>query len=188
MNTIAAPRSTFVNVVGWVFLVFSGLGVLVGLLQNLMIHTIFPADIFEQIATQQPEPGMPPYVQWIFGHIKLFFALGLLLSLAHFIAALGLLRRWGWARWLFIGLMAFGIVSSLGGLVLQASMMSGMYEQFSVLHDGGRGQMPDMRAFFIGIGVFSALMSLAFCVLYGWIIKLLLEPAVAAEFRAAQAV
>lgn len=187
MNTIATPRSTFVNVVAWVFLVFSGLGVLVGLLQNLMIHTIFPSDAFEQIAAQQPEPGMPPYVLWIFGHFKLFFALGLLLSAAHFVAALGLLRRWGWARWLFIGLMAFGIVSSLGGLVMQASVMTGMYEQFSLLHDGGQGQGPDMRAFFIGIGVMSALMSLGFVALYGWIIKRLLAPAVAAEFRAAQA-
>lgn len=183
MNAIPAPRSTFVNVVAWVFLAFSGLGVLVGLLQNLMIHTVFPADVFEQIAAQQPEPGMPPYVQWIFGHFKLVFALALLWSMVHFVAALGLLRRWGWARWLFIGLMAFGIVSSLGGLVLQASMMSGMYEQFSMLHDARPGEMPNLGPFFIGIGVMSALMSMAFCALYGWIIKRLLSPAVAAEFR-----
>lgn len=183
MNTIPAPRSTFVNVVAWVFLVFSGLGVLVGLLQNLLIHTVFPADVFEQVAAQQPQPGMPPYVLWIFGHFKLFFALGLLLSVAHFVAALGLLRRWGWARWLFIGLMAFGIVSSLGGMVLQASVMSGMYEQFSMLHDARPGHMPNMGPFFIGIGVMSALMSLGFVALYGWIIKRLLSPAVAAEFR-----
>ena len=183
MNAAATPRSTFVNVVAWVFLAFSGMGVLVGLLQNLMLHTVFPPDIFDQFARMQPEPGMPAFMPWIFGHFKLFFALGLLLSLVHFVGALGLLRRWGWARWLFIGLMAFGIVSSLGGIVLQASMMSGMYEQFSVLRDSGRGQMPDMGPFFIGIGVFSALMSLAFCALYGWIIKRLMSPAVAAEFR-----
>ena len=90
------------------------------------------------------------------------------------------LRFRGWARWLFIGLMAFGIVSSLGGMVLQASVMSGMYEQFSVLHDARPGQMPNMGPFFIGIGVMSALMSLGFVALYGWIIKRLLAPEVVA--------
>lgn len=187
MNAIPAPRSTFVTVVAVVFLVFSGLGVLVGLLQNLMVHTIFPADVFEQIAAQPPEPGMPAFMPWIFGNLKLFFALALLMSATHFVAALGLLKRWDWARWLFIGLMVFGIVSSLGGLVLQAWMMNGMHEQFSTLHASHPEQMPDLGFIFIAIGVFSALISLAFAALYGWIIKRLLSPAVAAEFRAARA-
>jgi|GEM_PF-511767 len=187
MNATPAPRSTFVTVVALVFLVFSGMGVLVGVLQNVMINVLFPADFFEQAAMMQPEPGMPPFLPWVFGNFKLFFALALLLSLAHFVAALGLFKRWVWARWLFIGLMAFGIVSSVGGMVLQAWMMSGMYEQFATMHDTAQGRMPDMRPFFIGIGVFSALLSLGFCALYAWIIKRLLSAAVAAEFRAAQA-
>lgn len=187
MNAIPAPRSTFVTVVALVFLVFSGMGVLVGVLQNLMINTMFPAETFEQFGRMPPQPDMPPFLPWVFGHFRLLFALGLLLSVVHFVAALGLFKRWDWARWLFIGLMAFGIVSSLGGMVLQAWMMTGMYEQFATMHDTAQGRMPDMRPFFIGIGVFSALLSLAFCALYAWIIKRLLAPAVAAEFRAAQA-
>lgn len=178
-----APRSTFVSVVAWIFLAFSGLGVLVGLLQNLMVHTMFPAGVFEQLASMPPEPGMPAFMPWLFGNFKLFFALALLLSAMHFVAALGLLRRWNWARWLFIGLMAFGIVSSLGGLWLQASMMIGIHEQFSMLQQSRPEHLPNLGAFFIGIGVFSALMALAFSALYAWLIKRLLSPAVAAEFR-----
>ena len=36
-----AQRSTFVTVVAWVFIVLSGFGTLISLLQNLMIQTVF---------------------------------------------------------------------------------------------------------------------------------------------------
>lgn len=185
MNAIpaAAPRSTFVNVVGWIFLVFSGLGVLVGILQNIMVHTVFPPGIFEQIASEPPSPGMPAITLWLFGNFKLLFALMLLMSTVHFVAALGLLRRWNWARLLFIGLMVLGIVSNLGGLAFQGVMMSHMHDTFSGLHQARPEHMPDLRWLLIGIGVFSVAMALAFSALYAWIIKRLLSAPVVAEFR-----
>ena len=178
-----APRSTFVNVLGWIFLAFSSLGVLVGLLQNIMLHTVFPKDVFTQIANDPRQPDMPAVTVWMIENMALVFGLGLLLALVHLVASIGLLRRLNWARLLFVGLMAFGILSNLGGLVFQALMMSDMHADFSQLHEASAGHMPDLGWFFIGIGVFSLLIALAFAALYAWIIKRLLSPQIAAEFR-----
>ena len=178
-----APRSTFVNVLGWIFAVFSGLGFLVAILQNVMLYTVFPRDAFERIAETPQSQEIPALSLWMFQHMPLVFGAVLVMTLVHLVASIGLLRRWDWARLLFVGLMAFGILSNLGGLVFQALVMSDMHAQFSQLHDAGTGHMPDMGLFFIGAGVFSLLIALAFIALYAWIIKRLLSPEIAAEFR-----
>lgn len=187
MNAVAPPRSTFVSVVGWIFLAFASLGVVMGLLQNLMLHTVFPADVFERLADMPSAPGMPPFLPAMFAHFKLIAALALGLSVLKLVASAGLLQRRDWARWLFIGLLGFGILSSLGGIALQAWVTMGMHEQFSMLQQSRPEGMPDMTAILVTISVFSALLSLGFVALYAWIIKRLLSAPVAAEFRAAQA-
>ena len=58
-------------------------------------------------------------------------------------------------------------------------MFSSMREQFSgAAVQGG----PDMGKFFIAMAVVSVLFAIAFAVLFGWIIKRLVSPAVVAEF------
>jgi hypothetical protein len=93
-------------------------------------------------------------------------------------SSIGLLRRMNWARWVFVGLMALGIVWNVGGLVLQFGMFSSMQDRF-VTAPG----MPNMRPFFIAVAVVSVVFALAFSGLFGWIAARLLSSAVAAEFR-----
>lgn len=180
---VAPRRSTFVNVVGWIFLVFSAFGFLIGVLQNIMLHTIFPRDAFTQIASHPQHPELPAFSMWMIQNMPLMFALVLVMALVHLVASIGLLRRWNWARLLFIGLMAFGIVSNLGGLVFQGLMMAQMHEQFAAIQAARPDHMPDLGWFMVAIGVFSLVMALAFATLYAWIIKRLMSPAVVAEFR-----
>ena len=189
MNATPAPRSTFVNVVAWLFLVFSGLGVLVGLLQNLMIHLLFPPEAFEEFARMPPPPGMPAGVGWIFGHFMAFFALMVLPVLAIFVASLGLLTRWEWGRKLFIAMMAFSIVMNLVSLVFQGYLMAGMHEHFAgMAQRAPEGHaMPDLGMFFIGVGVFTLLYSLGISAVQAWIIKRLVSAPIVAEFRATPA-
>lgn len=179
----APPRSTFVNVVGWIFLAFSAFGFLIGVLQNIMLHTVFPQDAFTQIASHPQHPELPAISKWMIRNMALVFAFVPAVGLVQLVAAIGLLRRRNWARLLFIALMVLGIVSTLGGSVFQGVMMIQMHEEFSVMQAARPGEMPDLGWFMVGMWVFSLVMALAFVALYAWIIKRLLSPAVVAEFR-----
>lgn len=188
--TAAAPtRSTFVTVVAWIFLMLSGFGLAISLLQNLMIHLLFPPEAFAALADAPLPPGMPPAAGWFFAHIKWVFALVLLPTVVVFVASLGLLKRREWGRKLFIAMMALSIVLGIASLLFQGAMLTGMNEHFAQLaHNAPDGQpMPDPGLFLAGIGVFMLLYATGVAAIQAWIIKRLLSPEIVAEFRAASA-
>lgn len=189
MNAAAPSRSTFVTVVAWIFLLLSGFGLFISLLQNLMVHLLFPPEAFEEFARMPPPPGMPAGAGWIFGHLKAFFALMVLPVLAIFAASLGLLKRWEWGRKLFIAMMALSIAMNLVMLVFQGFMLAGLHGQFeAVAQAAPAGQAPpDVGAFLIGIGIFTLLYSLGISAVQAWIVKRLMSAPIVAEFRAASA-
>ena len=189
MNAAAPTRSTFVTVVAWIFLMLSGFGLLITLLQNLMVHFLFPPDAFEALGNAPLPPGMPPAAGWFFAHMKWVFALFLLPTLAIFVASLGLLKRREWGRKLFIAMMALSIAMNLVMLVFQGFMMVGLHDQFEAMAQAApAGQAPpDVGAFLIGIGVFTLLYSLGISAVQAWIIKRLVSAPVVAEFRPASA-
>lgn len=115
-------------------------------------------------------------------NMRLVAALVLVMTLVHVVASIGLLRRWNWGRLLFIGLMAFGILSNLGGLVVQGQMMVQTHQSFSDMQ-ASQADMPDLGWFVVAIGVVSLVIALGFAALYAWIIKRLVAPEVVAEFR-----
>ena len=172
-------RSTFVTAVAWVFIVLSGFSTVIGILQNIMVQTVFRGPQFEEAMRSAPA-DMPPFAAFMFSHFQLFFLLVLLLSAFTLISSIGLLKRLNWARLCFIGVMVFGIVYQLGGLVIQFLMFSAMREQFSAAAAQGG---PDMQVFFVGIAVVSLIFATAFCVLFGWIARKLMSPAIVEEFR-----
>ncbi len=172
-------RSIFVTVLAWIFIVFSGFGTAISILQNIMIQTIFRSSEFNQAAQAVP-PGVPPFAGFMMGHFQLFFIAFLLASAFMLISSIGLLKRRNWARLCFIGLMALAIAWQLAGLGIQFSMFSYMHEQFSAAATQGA---PDMAPFFIAIAVFSVIFALGFIVLFGWIVKKLISAPIAAEFR-----
>lgn len=176
MNTV--QRSTFVTVVAWIFIVLSGFGTLIAILQNIMIHTIFNGWEMQQAMQAPPPPGLAPVAMFMTTHIQLFFAMFLFVSAAMFASSVGLLKRKNWARLAFVGLMILGIVWNLGGLILQFTMFSSMQDSFA-----GAPGAPDMKPFFIAMAVESALFALGFSGLFVWIAKRLLSPAVVREFK-----
>jgi hypothetical protein len=177
-----ATRSSFVTVIAWIFIVISGFMTFISLLQNILINTVFPFDKI-QIA-RASAPPMPPIFDFMFDYFRIFFLAFLLVSAVKLVSAIGLLRRWNWARLVFVGILALGVVSSIGGLLLQQVMFDSMMK-FPT--DAGRPMPPDfeanMRGMMIAMRAFSAVFILGFAVLYAWIIKRLLSPSVAAEFR-----
>lgn len=174
------PQSTFVTVLAWIAIVLSGFSTLISILQNIMLHTVFRRAGFDQAVQAPPPPGTPPVVAFMLGHFQLFFLAFLLVSVLALISSIGLLKRRNWARLCFIGLMVLAVAWQLGGLALQFSMFPSMQQQFTAA--GARGT-PDMQPFVIAIAAIGALFALGLGVLFGWIAKRLLSPAIAAEFR-----
>jgi hypothetical protein len=177
-----APRSSFVTVVAWIFIVLAGFTTFISVLQNIMINTMFPLD--ELRTARASEPGMPPFFDFIFGNIRLFFLAILVVSAVTCASAIGLLLRKNWARLVFIAILALGIAWNLGGLVLQQIMIDSMMK-FPMT--AGKSVPADfeagMQGMMIAIRVFSAVFALGFSVLYGWLIKRLISPSIVAEFR-----
>jgi hypothetical protein len=171
--------STFVPIVAWIFIALSGFCTIISILQNIMVLTVFRSPEVTQ-AMRAPPPDAPPFAAFMASHFQWFFLGFLLLSVFMLASSIGLLRRWNWARLCFIGLLSFAILWQLAGLGFQFFMFSSMHQQFSAAQVQGS---PDMGPFLVAIAVVSVLFAAGFAVLFGWIIKRLVSPAVVAEFR-----
>lgn len=177
MNNV--QRSTFVTVVAWIFLALSGFATVISVLQNIMIQTMFNTPEVEQALAAPLPPDMPAFAGWLLRNMRLFFGAFLLVSGVTLAASVGLLLRKNWARFIFIGIMAMGIVWNVAGLFVQLSMFSQMQEMFSATPPGA----PDMSSFIVGIAVVSVLFAVGFSALHGWIIYRLCSSSITAEFR-----
>lgn len=175
-------RSSFVSVLGWIFVCLAGFGTLIGLLQNLMLQLVFLPAMQQQMAAQPLPPNMPAPMGWMFGHMIWFFRVFLLLSLTTLVAAIGLLLRRNWARRLFIGLMGFAIAYQLLGLVFQWWFMGSIRQLMPLPPDTPDHLADGMRGFVQAMQVFGTLMALGFSVLFGWIIRRLRSPPVRHKF------
>ena len=120
-----SENSSFVTVLAWVFIVLSGLGTAMSVLQNVMVYFLFPrAELRAAMETESAATQLPVFAKFMLGNIEVLFAAMLLLSLLALAASIGLLKRQNWARLVLIGLLGFGIAWNLGGLVLQQALMS----------------------------------------------------------------
>ena len=176
---IAASRSAFVTVVAWIFIVLAGFATLISILQNVMIAFMFPAvemdAALEQMAADERTPWL---AEFMFRHVRLIFFAFFLVCGAALASAVGLLVRKDWARRLFIGLMIFGIIWNLAGLVFVAIFMFSMPIPADAPADF-RDQFDVMAKMILG---FNFVIGIAFAVLFGWIVKRLMSPAIKAEF------
>lgn len=173
---IPVPRSAFVSTIGWSFVALSGMGTMITILQNVMVHTFFNSPDFDQAMKT-----MPADTPWMFklmlSNFKTFIGLMLAASLTMLVTSIGLLMRKNWARITMAVLMIGSVVSQLLGLIAQLSVMGHMRAQVAAAPGA-----PDMGLFFIVMAIFSTLFGLGFCFLFGWIAKRLISPDIAAEF------
>jgi len=178
IDSLASSKSNFVTVLAWVFIVLSGFATLISVAQNIMVQTMFNDPAFNgTLAASKQSAGVPAAAGFMAAHFKLFFASFMVLCTATLISSIGLLKRRNWARLIFIAILGLGIVWNLGGLLFQFTMFSSFPQPPATSHE------PDaFKSMFITIMVFSAVMAVAFSVLFGWIIKRLVSRPIAAEF------
>jgi hypothetical protein len=170
------PRSTFVTVLAWIFIILSGFGTFVGVIENVMFF-VFPSEQLNAVLAQvQDIQQMPPILRFAFSHIHGLVAGGTLFAVFSLVVSIGLLMRKNWARLAFVVIMALGIVWSLLSVAWQFFLLQGMPDMVGI-------QAPPMfRVMQTAIMAFSFVISFAFVVLYGWIIKKLLSERIRSEF------
>jgi hypothetical protein len=164
-------RSTFVTVVAWIFIVGSGFATLMSLMQNIMIHVMFNKDKFSQLPDD-----MPAGASFMFEYFQLIILAFLLICILMLVSSIGLLKRKNWARLVFIFILSLGILWSLASLILQAVFFSTMPEM---------SQSPEFQEFKAMQSImqwFTAIISIGFAILFGWIIMRLLSSAIKQEF------
>jgi len=179
IDTQTLSKSTFVTTLAWVFIVLSGFATLISIAQNIMIQTMFnDADLSGALGTSQQSPDVPAAASFMASHFKVVFASFLLLFTTTLVSSIGLLKRRNWARWIFISLMALGIVWNVLGLVLQFVMFSSI----PVPPVTSQDPVP-FKSMFIVIMILSTAMAIGVSALFGWIIKRLISQPVIAEFE-----
>ena len=117
-------RSSFVNVFAWISIVFSGFGILIGIMQNVMMQSMMKDANFEQALNQNE--NLPPLMKFMFENFELLVMVSLLITIVLFIASIGLLKRQNWARLFFIVFLMVGIIWTVVMGVMQFSFMDSM--------------------------------------------------------------
>jgi hypothetical protein len=170
-------RSLFVTTVAWVFIVLAALATVSAAVQNATVASMAPG--LKLLGSVQPLPLITgllmAYLPWVVG-------VGLVVSLATLVCAVGLLLRLEWARRVFIGLLGVAIAANLAGLWVHQELM-----QSVVNATLGATSLPPAAAdvlggFAMATRTFSIAVSLVACGLLAWTIRRLMSPTVRQEF------
>jgi hypothetical protein len=191
MNTMipeqaeVAPRSSFVTVVAWVFIVLSGFGTFITALQNVMIRSMPFEQLDSVLQDSTAASQFPGPTKFLFAHFQTLFMVAFFVSLLMFISSLGLLRRRNWARLVFMGLLVLSIVYMLGGLFIQQSFMSSFDQSFrnaAPSDSAFQAHTDQFRSMFAVMRIFMFVFSIGIAGLFGWIVLKLASPRIRAEF------
>jgi len=187
---IPVARSTFVSVVAWIFIGLSSLMILITLLDSFLLPRVF-MPMLQQMRSATT-PALSPFLNWYLGHIVWLCYLMLLLSIAHLLASIGLLKRRNWGRRLFIGLIGVDMVFQLMGAAVQWSLAgpiqhATLQTQFASMPQSlpaeQQAQMLQMMdSMMVVTRIFSLIFAAALIVLFAWIIKRLCSAMIRREF------
>ena len=171
-------KSSFVTVLAWIFIVLGGFATAISILQNIMIYAMFPVEEMHAAAAGAKEQT-PAIALFMLDHMRVIFLSFFVICTLTLVSATGLLKRKNWARLIFVTVMGAGILWNIGSLVFQLFFFSSMP---SFASDAPGGFESGFETMMVVMMVFSVLMAVGFSVLFGWIIKKLLSPAIKAEF------
>ena len=169
--------SLFVTVVAWVFIVLAGLATVAAVMENILVYLVFSPQMMQKAAEANSQ-SMAPMPTFMFTGIRFMMLVALLLASFTLAASIGLLKRKNWARRSFIALLVIGILSTVGGLLLQGFMfMAPAFHSQAANEYQASFKMARMAML-----TSSIITTIAFSVLFAWLIKRLVSPAVRREF------
>lgn len=174
---VKKERSGFVTGLAWIFIVLGGFATFIGLMQNIMLFYLFPAEEINQVLAEQgPIEQMPTVFRFMFSHIELIFMSFFAFFMLILVSAIGLLKRKNWARVMFITLMVLAIIWNVLGAGVQLFMFDSLPmpadEQLPVEFEKVQHIM---QGFMLGF-------LLAIIGLFVWIIRKLTSDTIKTEF------
>jgi len=169
-------RSSFVNLFAWISIVFSGFGILIGIMQNVMMQSMMKDANFEQALNQNE--NLPPLMKLMFENFELLVMGSLLITIVLFIASIGLLKRKNWARIFFIVFLMVGILWTVVGGVMQFSVMDSMMTASTLPQD----VPPEFQNMQNTMKVVMGVMMVAIVGLHAYLIKRLHSDEIKQEF------
>lgn len=170
-------RSLFVTATAWVFIILAALASVSALVQNAAVASLMPG---LQLASERNP--LPLFTGLLIGYLPWVVGTGLVMSLATLASAIGLLLRLDWARRTFIGLLIIAIVANLLGLWLQQEVVQSVVNNTLRSVAIPQQAMSVFGGFVTAARVMAVLMTLAGCLLLGWIIRRLMSAGVRQEF------
>lgn len=170
--------SGFVTGVAWIFLILSGVSVAIALVQALALLFWPPlVDVLDQyraVAGQQGEAG--ELSAFVLDNLAWMTLSNLLVSMVTLIAAIGLLKRFNWARLVFIGMLGLIMLWALGSVLM-------LWQAAPFQTAGAAAYEPLMQGPTMPGMMFGTALTLLFCLLLGWVIKRLCSARIRAEFQ-----
>ena len=163
-------RSTFVTVVGWLFIIFSGLF----LLESLFFMFIPFDKMFPHMPQAQGAAAADPAAMTGFMH-GMFFVFGAL-SAWVLLSSIGLVLRKNWARISFMIILVINLIFT--GLYFIFALFAAVFVPSGSLP----GQPPEMAGFMHSMMIFMVVFCAIFLGLYGWILYKLNTEKIRQEF------
>lgn len=160
-------RSTFVTVVGWIFVVLSGLSAL----QFLLILFTPMDNLLAQL--QQMQPAGAPMVDPAMLHGMFVFMF--CITAWVLLSSIGLVMRKGWARISFIVILGIGIFFNLIYVLIGLAGRSMPMDQVPGANPAMAGMMHTVMGIMAGLGA-------VFAALFAFIIYKLTRQKIKAEF------
>ena len=173
-------QSTFVTVVAWVFIVLSGLGLLIFSMYAVVFWTLPLDQLMQQSAALHPnQPQLPAALMT--GIIRWIFVIFLLLQAWMLASSIGLLLRKNWGRISFIVILVISLVWLSLKLLFVILAMVGIH--FIGNTAAIPGMPPEFQSFMQTIMIISIVFTIAMLVLFGWIVKKLVSEDIRKEFE-----
>jgi hypothetical protein len=161
--TDRAKTATFITVLAWILISFTGLGAASALLQNVLVNILSSAPHMDPWG--QSTRGQEPFL--ILRIVVAFLFLFLLFAL---VCAVGLLKRKDWARRTFIALFALGIGFHAVALLLFV-LGAGVFSPPAPAL-GAQAQFASMVRLMV---IPMTVGALGISILFGWLIKRLVS-------------
>ena len=170
--TEPAKESTFVTVVAWLVIVFSGLGIFAGLLQSLIVVFAMPIPAMSEAESAQLPLAMRLIFQnflWVVLAMTAFWMLTL-------VSAIALLKRHEGGRRVMTAVFGVAAIGTAAIALLQQTMMNWMFA-------GASDVPPDASAMILIMRTGSAAFALVFITSFTWVALRLNSATTRAEFR-----
>ena len=136
------PKSTFVTVVAWIFVVLSALSLL-GSLASVLILTVTPAATLNATVNRLAQDTtvinlLPAPYRFMMHHVYLVAVLKLIWWAAVLIASVGVLRRREWGRRAFVVVLGVQILQMIVGFLMGQSIGMSLARQLASRSPSGR--------------------------------------------------